>query len=264
MRFIDVTRAPELPIAWVTLEATRRTGMLAIESNKRREYVKNNQGWSLLKDWLSGLSGGKCWYCEAKSLRAVLDVDHFRPKLAVTVDGVSVKGHDGYWWLAYEWKNYRLSCQRCNRPITDHSGGPSGKRNEFPLRDESKRARDAEHSIELEEPRLLDPCIEADTALLEHWVDGEVRPRADQPEWGRERARYTIIQLGLSDPQLAEEKRKRWQLLSEILKFVDKGISREMVVDHLKRELEPNAEFSSFFRSAISTHRDKEWIESLL
>ena len=39
------------------------------------------------------------------------DVEHFRPKSAVLDDPL----HGGYWWLAYDFQNYLLSCSLCNR-----------------------------------------------------------------------------------------------------------------------------------------------------
>lgn len=266
MRFIDLSQAPDLPASWIALEAVRQTALSKLEKSKRREYVQNNNGWSQLKQWLSALSSEKCWYCEAKALRSVLDVDHFRPKLRVTVDGVTIAAHSGYWWLAYEWKNYRLACQRCNRPFTNASGAPTGKRNEFPIRDEAARAADPDGSIDNEDPRLLDPCVESDPALLEHCWDGEVRPRADEPTWDWQRAQYTIKQLGLGDPQVTEEKRKRWQSLAVLLQLVDDQgvVVTPQIVELFRQALDPATEYSVFLRSAIETHRDKEWIEALL
>jgi len=38
------------------------------------------------------------------------DVEHFRPKGKVAEDAT----HGGYWWLAYVFANYLMSCSICN------------------------------------------------------------------------------------------------------------------------------------------------------
>jgi len=46
--------------------------------------------------------GGKCAFCESRTVRFHCDVEHFRPKSV-------------YWWLALCWDNYTFSCQLCNQ-----------------------------------------------------------------------------------------------------------------------------------------------------
>jgi 5-methylcytosine-specific restriction endonuclease McrA len=61
---------------------------------------------------LQKLYHGKCAFCETKtSAGAVLQVDHYRPKLLLSGD----KMHLGYYWLAHEWSNLILICAICNR-----------------------------------------------------------------------------------------------------------------------------------------------------
>ncbi|AUD05715.1 HNH endonuclease [Spirosoma pollinicola] len=68
----------------------------------------------------------KCGYCEThESAGASLRVDHYRPKAGVK----DVPGHEGYYWLAYEWSNLVLSCEKCN----------GRKLHNFPLQDEANR-----------------------------------------------------------------------------------------------------------------------------
>jgi len=84
---------------------------------------------------------GKCAYCETPTVSGSPgDVEHFRPKSycqplspAKNRDdyggqspGRSSAGPktEGYWWLAYKWSNYLLSCNRCNS---------TWKRNQFPV-----------------------------------------------------------------------------------------------------------------------------------
>lgn len=69
---------------------------------------------------LYAMHGWVCAYCQRElpdNDRG--DVEHFRPKKGG--DGAT---HDGYWWLAYAFDNYLLSCRTCNSNI---------KRNRFPI-----------------------------------------------------------------------------------------------------------------------------------
>jgi hypothetical protein len=70
---------------------------------------------------------GKCAYCETDITAGQRgDVEHYRPKQRVMgEDGkpLKVKGrrgkeiqHQGYYWLAYDWRNLLLACILCNQP----------------------------------------------------------------------------------------------------------------------------------------------------
>jgi hypothetical protein len=264
VRYIDIAGAPALPEKWIAFEANRSLSLAELASDRERiKFVRDNAGWSELKAWLFLLSGEKCWYCEAREWRAPLDVDHFRPKLAVTVDGLTIAQHGGYWWLAYDWRNYRLSCQRCNRPNRDPDGVLRGKTNEFPLRDESKRNFSKLDSILNEEPRLLDPCHAEDPKLLVHGLNGEVYPAAEPSTWDYERAAFTIHLLWFNEPKISEYKRERWQVLNILLNSGDPRTINE-VGEQVKRCIGSRHEYSAFFRSVIATHRDKAWVDALL
>lgn len=262
MRFILIPLPPHLPKRWpkIYTERMAKVGAFAAH-NLRSDYIKKNGSWGLLKKWLANSSGNKCWYCEAKSTRAPFDVDHFRPKLGVTVDEIKLAGHDGYYWLAYEWGNFRLSCQRCNRPENDDGGILHGKANEFPIRDEAQRCTLPAGSLDTESTRLLDPCVHADCELLAHGIDGEVKPVAPDGTWEYQRARYTIDRLGFNEWNTPETKRNSWRLLDDLIRLAG---NQPAVLTHLQEHLSTDHEYSSFFRSAIGTHRDQTWVEALL
>lgn len=215
----------------------------------------------MLKKWLANASGDKCWYCESKSTRAPFDVDHFRPKLGITVNGVKLGAHNGYYWLAYEWWNFRLSCQRCNRPEKDDSNTLHGKANEFPIQDEAHRCQVPTGSLTTELPMLLDPCVQTDCELLAHCIDGEVKPAATTGTWEFQRGRYTIDRLGLNEWITPETKKKSWLILDVLIRLAG---NKPDVLTHLQEHLSTDHEYSSFFRSAIGTHRDKAWVEAIL
>lgn len=93
--------------------------------------------WSKYKAIFSKAQLGKCAYCEGQVLGLQYgDVEHIQPKAEVhtlddnpnswgreipwssSVEGRKAKGaaiKPGYWWRAYCWDNYLLSCQICNQ-----------------------------------------------------------------------------------------------------------------------------------------------------
>lgn len=115
----------------------------------------------------------KCWYCEAEEIRSDMPVDHFRPKNKVEDD----KQHDGYWWLAFDWQNYRCACTFCNsRRVFDDTEG--GKACRFPLENPDERAFTPadQNKLNNERPYFLDPFNPDDEKLL--WFDNDGLPLA--------------------------------------------------------------------------------------
>lgn len=262
MRYIFIIQPVFILQRW-QLIATRRTAalMLLTTHQQRAAFLKRNTSWRLANPWLCSLSGNKCWYCEVKTHRFPYDVDHFRPKLDITVSRIKLPTPNGYYWLAYDWENFRLACNRCNRPQKDGSI-LYGKANEFELEDELTRCLSITGIIKNEKPKLLDPCCEADTKLLAHHINGEVQPLSPIGTWDYLRAKYTIDTLGLNNFGVPEEKRKRWGDLLVMIKYADIKRSKS-TINKIKRYMEYDHEYSSFFRSAIGSHRRKPWVEEL-
>lgn len=91
---------------------------------------------------------GKCCYCERKrDMKRETDVEHFRPKAEIT----DYPDHPGYWWLAYDWENYLLSCKTCNQ---------GHKKNHFPLIDNSP-VYGPDDDLTEERPFLVNPAKES-------------------------------------------------------------------------------------------------------
>ena len=263
MRFIQTPSPDALPPRWTAVSTGRRNNLDELGAHDlRAEYIKKHGTWTQLKAWLSQASENKCWYCEAKSTRATFDVDHFRPKLAITVDGIEIASHSGYYWLAYDYTNFRLSCQRCNRPEKNEKGILRGKASEFPIQDETQRCAHAGVALSAESPRFLDPCVQTDCSLLAHAIDGEVKPAIeDEKTWEYQRARYTIDRLGLNDWNTPETKKKSWRVLDDLIRLAG---NQPDVLQRLQEHLATDHEYASFFRAAIGTHREKTWVEALL
>ena len=118
---------------------------------------------------LSGPFHGKCAYCESFiAADKPGDLDHFRPKGKVTnSDHQSImiqdeQGHEmphpGYYWLAYDWRNLLPSCEDCNRPSRQKTGGQLiGKWDQFPVK--GFRATNPGEEAQ-EEPLLIHPVLQ--------------------------------------------------------------------------------------------------------
>jgi hypothetical protein len=112
------------------------TGAVPAEGEAaEKKKVKFSPKWREYKSVFAEAQYGKCGYCEMMVIGGQPgDVDHYFPKGAVwrlyddpskwgqegkwasTVKGrlPHVISEQGYWWLAYEWSNYLLTCMVCN------------------------------------------------------------------------------------------------------------------------------------------------------
>jgi hypothetical protein len=87
----------------------------------------NTSLWRELLDWLLNKSHGKCWFSEAKDCFSHWDVEHFRPKKKAKDESGGLG--EGYWWLAFDWHNFRICGNVGNRK----------KGTYFPLREGSNK-----------------------------------------------------------------------------------------------------------------------------
>jgi hypothetical protein len=148
------------------------------DAEKRKDLIeKYRSRWVALRAHMAKLSNDKCWYTESKNPGTDDDVDHYRPKNSVAVEK-SEAAHAGYYWLAFFWKNYRLSCHRGNR-LRKHpeTGETGGKGDRFPLLDPAKRLRTPtrkQEDLDAEGPLLLDPTRPGDEAVLTFTARGLV------------------------------------------------------------------------------------------
>jgi hypothetical protein len=159
-----------IPADWFA-ESTAAKSACAAARDRGDHIEKNSEIWRKLKPHLAGVLNQKCWYCESRNVRADNAVDHYRPKNRVA----EAPTHGGYWWRAYDWENYRFSCQYCNsRRIDKQHETDGGKHDHFPLFDEGRRANQ-ESDEENEQPLLLDPCSKGDSEFL--WFDENGMPQ---------------------------------------------------------------------------------------
>ena len=169
-----------------------------------------------VKTALKELFHGKCAYCETKyDASQPVDIEHYRPKGAVMVDGKPVK--PGYWWLAADWDNLLPSCIDCNRrrnqTTAEGKKGSSGKANLFPISDEKKRARE-EGGETNEEPLLLDPCRHRPEEYLTFGDEGVVRTHEKATGVKARVAAESVAVYGLNRSGLASQRKNLSLLLA--------------------------------------------------
>lgn len=254
MRYVIVTGKP--PDTWLE-EAEQLTEQLknASSEEERKQIIeKNEKHWrsNTFRDWLIDQFKGKCWYSEAKESVSSYHVDHFRPKGRVTnIDG---SFREGYWWLAFEWNNYRISGELLNVK----------KRDLFPLNYGSYAQPFDTKGLEIEAPILLDPCVEDEASLISFNEVGEAIPAEgidDADEW---RVDKTIDILGLNKlGRLVSNRSAKWnECLLEIIEYKKpseednhqalKLVRRASAVRKLKKMVKYEEEFSSVALSCIT------------
>jgi uncharacterized protein (TIGR02646 family) len=175
--------------------------------DERNALIDANSGhWGELKPWLMALSAGKCWFSETRQPYSHYDVEHFRPKKEAK--GFDSAVRDGYWWLAFDYMNFRL----CGNVGNRKKGGW------FPLRANSLFSSYTNRCEESEAAYLLDPIDENDVALIAFDEEGKVIPMPGIPDWDRERVIETAKRLKLNEhAQLTDERRKVWQKVDRLI-----------------------------------------------
>lgn len=272
MRFIDISNL-ELPEGWAR-KANTASSEVEISSNKSKYMDDNSDIWKDLKLNLAKLSFDKCWYCESKEIRSDNPVDHFRPK-----GNVKESTHEGYWWLAFKYLNYRYSCTFCNsRRIDKEAGNTGGKGEYFPLLDESKRAMNKEGDIDLEHPLLLDPVKPEDPGILWFQEDGGVIPKYSEQERcnSYKRAKTSIELYHLDHTTLKDIRKNLANDIKELIKRGERFFKRldepnsdanesfGNVVKDLKDMIKEQSEFSAFSIAILKGRRDISWIDHVI
>lgn len=189
------------------LEALYTAGKIT----ERNKFIDDHSThWGKLKLWLKVLSKGKCWFSEVRELYSHYDVEHFRPKKVAK--NIDKSERDGYWWLAFDYTNYRL----CGNVGNRKKGGW------FPLQAGSICSSFENQREESEDAYLLDPTDAGDVNLIAFDEEGKAIPAPKNSEWEKQRAEQTIIRLKLNEHNdLTEARRKIWQKVSfEIEQYI--------------------------------------------
>lgn len=232
---------------------------------ERKDIIdKNHRIWKLLKETFKQVSYGKCWYSEAREIYSHYHVDHFRPKNKAIDINNSDKG--GYWWLAFNWENYRLMGSVGNTKKGDH----------FPVK--NHKANSPTDPIEDEIYYFLDPVNKEDVKLLNFNEEGKAIPAADKTKaaWSFERADETITWYDLNYDELKEERRRVWKEIAleisqtqELLDNFEKAPSaglREKIsskFEFFRKKIAPCTELSATIRCCLRSS-GIEWAVKLI
>lgn len=241
--------------------------------------------WGDFKPEFSEAQNGKCGYCELPVTGGQFgDVEHYAPKSEVgvlnamgqertnssRVKGRKIKGREpkgGYWWLAYDWKNYLLSCAICNQ---------QWKSTLFPVKagDEDRQLPPdvVTTGIGDEKPLLLNPFEKKHPRThLKFGVLGEVVRRN-----GSEYGAATIEVCGLDRPSLRSYRapvvRYVMDVLREWASLPDDATVREeyfLLRDLANRGQKDSTSFPGVVRcvvweeTGLSWNKLKEYVETL-
>ncbi len=277
MRFIDLEELkPRVRHLIPALEATRDAVLAEADPTRRAALINAQRAqWVALRPEFSAFSHGKCWYVECKNPGTDDDIDHFRPKLGVKED----LAHPGYYWLAFDWTNLRLSCHRANRPRVNPEGaGTGGKGGHFPLVDPATRAFTPGEGRGQEVPCLLDPTNVFDVALVTFRQSGEVdlSPQFKGQLGPEAKLAASRLILHLDWPAFREA---RVVLYNKIERTVDRG-QREApqnfdgtqapsnaffdAIRDLKNAMKAEEEYSAAARVYVESFRHLWWVRDIV
>lgn len=290
MRYIDMVRLLRERDDWPPSEKWEKrvrkaeAALRNLPPGKTRAKIFDQYSdvWSEVKEQFRQISHQKCWYCETETSRIRGDIDHYRPK-----GGVTDTDHPGYWWLAFQWRNWRFSCELCNSKLTDRATDiVGGKGNDFPLEDgESRRIWDeCEHidydDLKKERPMLLDPTNPGDPELITFGGDGLPRPAAkDKMSIEYQRADISIKTYHLDHTALC--RRRRTAVIHPLHDLVEKIQKYKLVqssdrnnddldtiiedgLRDLRKMIAPDAQYSSTARAYLKRYRRWAWVDRLL
>lgn len=101
-----------------------------VPNHKTESFIRRL--WGYFKQTIWEQQGHKCAFCEKLIVSSDdSQLEHFRPKSETRDEFNKPITRDAYWWLAYEHKNYIVSCFTCNNL----------KGNRFPIKDEGTRVK---------------------------------------------------------------------------------------------------------------------------
>lgn len=283
MRHIEYPDGKSPPQEWLdranALTADLKTAQQAVASaaneaqraaavSARNKIIGDNDNlWGEIKEWLMTFSHDKCWFTEAHDTASDYHVEHFRPKKRASE--LDKTERDGYWWLAFDFRNYRLS-----------GGVPNAKKSVFfPLRPSTNPATCPENNCEDEECLLLDPTKQSDVVLLTFVDGGRAEPSEPNPPggWFHERARHSIERYKLNEhPPLSRAREAVWKLCTTKIQRLEEllGNQKQHPSSARRTEIEsesaavkaltkPHAPFSRVARAFLEQHPEK-WVQRLI
>ncbi|MBS5386615.1 MAG: hypothetical protein KHY31_04475 [Clostridiales bacterium] len=259
MIFIDLFNNPPSPE--LIAEGKKLTKeLMQLPPEQRNDFIDRHADyWGKLKEHYIKLSHGKCWYTETQDIASNYHMDHFRPKkqpkeLKKNCGIETATSTEAYWWLAFDWKNYRLAA-----PVPNTS-----KHSYFPLKKGTKAIAQGQN-IDTEWCGLLDPTDEYDVSLIAFETDGKVYPACtDMNCWDAQRVTLSKRVYNLNYPSLVDKRIELQQICKRKIQKIKNAQKhyaethsaefRDMLKDYvreLKAMTKPNAELSAVARNYI-------------
>jgi hypothetical protein len=241
-------------------------------AQKRRDVIDKNSGmWTELRSILLRWSYGKCWYSELKDQGSDYHVDHFRPKNRVRSEGMPDR--DGYWWLAFDWTNYRMAVSWVNSLHGSEEGPARGKADFFPLAAGTSPVTGPQGDLNSEVFVFLDPIDPMDVLLLDYDETGLPVPTDDG--WNAERAMQTRKLLHLDAPRMIDARQGVWRDCEALIALAANGMGisgeeyRARDADTARRAilmickmLRPDAQLSAVATACVMKSRHR-WARKL-
>ena len=216
--------------------------------SKKFEFKERIYSAKCVKNVLLKAQHKKCCYCESKfSSTSYGAVEHFRPKRGVKQKKNQTLQYPGYYWLAYDWDNLLVSCERCN---SSHKG------NLFPLAVQKRRARSHHDDVTEERSLFIDPARED--------PQRHIRFRGEVARPVTKRGQETIQGMGLGRDDLEEARREKLGVLKALHSLVElrkdsAELEDQNVVEKACKLLAdaclPEAEYSAMARDFLDSDR---------
>ena len=239
MIFIDLkNNPPSQALIDEGIRLTQELNLITDEKERKAFIDENADYWGKLKDHYKKLSNGKCWYSEAKETVSPYHMDHFRPKNAIKLATrkCKVKSHNSkepYWWLAFDWENYRLSGHLPN----------TNKNAYFPLRINTPIATCKVECIN-EVIGLLDPTDEDDTKCLGFDENGFACSISNGIDlWKEQRVSFSIILYNLNTPDLVDARKE--------VQNTCRYLIQEIINSHHDMINQENPEFKNYIKGTL-------------
>ncbi len=300
MRYVDIDGI-ELPAGWqaradralnelraeiLAADAGARTAGTDVAEARKNAIAGGLQRparqaiWRDLAPYLAQLRKSKCWYSESQNPTSDKNVDHFRPKSRVAED----PAHEGYWWKAFDYRNYRYSSQWCNqRRVDEDNSTRGGKWDHFPLQSGSFRARQETDDIDLEDVMLLDPIDPDDWKLLTFRPDGHPTPAKENGTLEYERAATSIEVYHLGYKELIDGRRilagkvqRTIEYMTTLRSEISDPAMRRLYKQHQKellRFIHPDTEYSAaalayaraeIYKLELGNQVKRDWLQEML
>ncbi|MDA3556353.1 hypothetical protein MKL42_02310 [Acinetobacter sp. AOR15_HL] len=246
---------------WRVQAAALKKALLEAPDQARRKQIinKSSEIWRKYYELLPDNFKRKCWYCEAEEIRSDMPVDHFRPKNMVEGE----KENNGYWWLAFDWENYRCACTFCNsrRNFEESQGGKACK---FPLLNPDNRAVKPEDDISIEQLNFLDPFKPQDEKLLWFDNDGFPIPNPNITPAEVEKVENSVDIFHLHETRIVRARNRIRITVDTLVKKLRNNSNDEESFSKLKSMVREKEKLSRTAIVYLSAHRDLPKVKEIL